>query len=277
MFLLWRESIFHFMRELLMSRVFISVVSHGHIDIIKRINCLKALAKEPNIEVIVKENTERNIKEYCDSIGVHYVSEPQKIGFGENNNKVFEHCVDYLGMKNDDYFIVLNPDVSISSDNVNYLISKMNRMSVNFSCINLFKDENYSDYDLSVRKFPTFTTFFQSLLFNINYTIYNRDEINEPREVHWAAGSFLAFKSSHYKFLGGFDKSYFMYCEDIDICYRSNINGVPLIYYPDVKAIHLAQHRNRKIMSKHFYWHVKNAVKFLIRQRSYERKVRLDN
>ncbi len=43
--------------------------------------------------------------------------------------------------------------------------------------------------------------------------------------MEWVAGSFIAFKSSSYRKVQGFDENYFMYCEDIDICYRAKSQG----------------------------------------------------
>ena len=47
---------------------------------------------------------------------------------------------------------------------------------------------------------------------------------------------------SYYRQLNGFDERYFMYCEDIDICYRScKIHGKRVMYFPNIKAVHLSK------------------------------------
>ncbi|EGR3506856.1 glycosyl transferase family 2, partial [Vibrio parahaemolyticus] len=75
---------------------------------------------------------------------------------------------------------------------------------------------------------------------------------------------FIAIKAIHYKKLNGFDENYFMYCEDIDLCYRSKQEGESVLYLPNISAIHFAAHNNRKLLSKHFYWHLKSVFRFLI-------------
>ena len=61
-----------------------------------------------------------------------------------------------------------------------------------------------------------------------------------------------------------------MYCEDIDICNRADIvYGEKLVYIPSVKAVHLARHKNKKILSKHFFWHLKSIVRYLFVRRKY--------
>lgn len=185
-------------------------------------------------------------------------------GFGRNNNIVFEHCKKKLGMKENDLFIVLNPDVVVDVNTIEDLSQAMVSDNTLFATINLYKDKEYSIYDNSVRKYPTLSDFIKSFLLNKNNTIIDKKTIIKPAAVDWAAGSFLSFKMSHYDYLDGFDESYYMYCEDIDICYRSNKIGIPPILYPQFKAVHLAGHSNRKLLSKHFYWHLRSALKFLI-------------
>ncbi|WP_017026544.1 hypothetical protein, partial [Vibrio rumoiensis] len=135
---------------------------------------------------------------------------------------------------------------------------------VPIAAINLFKDYDKTSYDNSVRSFPSFLQFVSSFLGGKNTSILDKKSILKPTNVDWAAGSFLAFKASYYKKLGGFDENYFMYCEDIDICYRSMKMGSPVMYYPQFEAIHLAKHANRKILSRHFYWHVSSVIRFLM-------------
>ncbi|MFS1953047.1 hypothetical protein [Vibrio breoganii] len=166
-------------------------------------------------------------------------------------------------MKKDDLFIVMNPDVSITIEQFELLIDSMSKDSIEFATINLFKDKALSIYDPSIRNFPKLSTFIRSYLLNENPTIIDRSKIYKQTEVDWAAGSFLCFSAMHYEKLGGFDEKYFMYCEDIDICFRSKKSRVDLVYLPNVKAQHLARHNNRKLISKHFYWHIKSVIRFL--------------
>ncbi|WP_017221051.1 glycosyltransferase family 2 protein [Moritella dasanensis] len=248
-----------------MNKIFISIVSHNHIEIIKKLNCLKQLSNDKSIEIVVKENTRDDNYAYYKSISVNYINNSDLLGkgFGENNNIIFNYCIDKLNMMNDDIFIVLNPDVYITEHSLKSLVDKMIFFNDKFVAINLFKDFEEKTYDNSIRKFPSFYSFFSSLVFSKNNTTYNKLDINNRSDVEWGAGSFLAFRTSHYKLLKGFNEKYFMYCEDIDICYRSYIVGHSLVYYPDVKAIHLAKHENRKLCSKHFFWHIKSAMRFI--------------
>lgn len=244
-------------------KVYISVVSHSHSALISQLNCLEKLSDL--FQVVVKSNTADDEFTLLDKENnFHWLNEEYSKGFGENNNIVYKHCKSKLNMLDEDYFIVLNPDVDIEVDAIFELITCMEKDKEKFSTINLFKDKNKTIYDPSIRKFPTLRQFVFSLIGLGNSSIIDKSTIVNPKYVDWAAGSFLAFKAGHYGFLKGFDERYFMYCEDIDICYRSNCSGTKLTYYPNIKAMHLAKHENRKILSKHFYWHISSAIRFLL-------------
>ncbi|HAS8128728.1 TPA: glycosyltransferase family 2 protein [Vibrio vulnificus] len=246
--------------------VYIAIVSHNHSGLIKDIGCVSQLAKKFN--VIIKSNTQNDdFSSLVKMPNFHWLNDGYNKGFGENNNYIFDYCKKSLKAKKDDIFVVLNPDVIISNDSLYSLVRIMTDEKVEFSAVNLFRDHELTIPDNSIRCFPKLNDFIKSFVFGVNNTIVDKSKITEPTNVDWAAGSFLCFKFEHYDNIDGFDDSYFMYCEDIDICFRSLVFGVPLKYYPTIKAVHLAQHKNRKAFSKHFIWHVKSAIRFLMKKR----------
>ncbi|GHX71533.1 glycosyl transferase family 2 [Vibrio cholerae] len=244
--------------------LYISVVSHRHGNLIKQIDALSDLAK--NFNVVVKNNCEDiALVNYCNQNHIKLIDSDYGLGFGANNNKVFQYCISD-GIKDNDYFLVLNPDVLIKPQALTELMGIVVRNSIKLCTINLYLDENHSEYDNSIREFPSLKNFIASFIGLGNDTIINKSIINEITSVDWAAGSFLMFQVSEYRKLQGFDESYFMYCEDIDICFRARKEGVFLKYIPNVKGVHFARHSNRKLFSKHFLWHLIGAIKFLYRK-----------
>lgn len=243
--------------------IYIAVISHGHSGLINQLSSLALLAQ--TYKVIVKSNKlNDDFYNLMENPNFYWINEQYHCGFGHNNNIVFEYCCSKLGMTNDDYFIVLNPDVVISSNAIEQLIIYMREYKVKLSAINLFKDAENTIYDNSIREFPSLIQFAKSFLGFNNSSILDKSKVTTTSKVDWAAGSFLAFKAGHYAELGGFDENYFMYCEDIDICFRSYLIGERVTYYPEIKALHLAKHANRKFFSIHFYWHVTSVLRFLL-------------
>lgn len=243
-------------------KVFIGIISHGHADLIKELGTAAHLAN--NFKVVLKNNVNENLTLYCGNNNIELIEADKGKGFGENNNLIFDYCLKNLNMDLDkDHFIVLNPDVQISVDSINALIKKCNEDLSHLAAINLIKPNG--EYDYSVRDYPKLTDFINSFLTLSNKTKLDKSLVKTPISADWAAGSFLLFKASLYNKLGGFDSDYFMYCEDIDICWRARkLFSRMLTYYPDINAIHHAQHANRSVLSKHFMWHIKSMVRYLI-------------
>lgn len=245
-------------------RVFISVVSHNHKNILKELGCVKELSK--SFTVIIKNNTSESFEDI--DFKDCYIIEGQKgRGFAENNNIIFKHAVHAFDASGEDFFIIYNPDVIISTKNILNLLNEMTSSGSMFSTINLFTNKDMTIHDNSIRRFPVFFDFVSSFLGMGNRTLINKNEIKGIKSVDWCSGAFMAFKVNHYDKLSGFNQNYFMYCEDIDICLRSSIMGNYVKYHPTIKAIHLAQHRNKVFFSRHFLWHVKSALLFLYYKR----------
>ena len=243
-------------------RVFISIISHGHAELIQSLCSLERLSD--NFNIVLKSNTFEDLSAYCKKNNINYINESYGLGFGANNNFTYRYCREKLGMVGEDFFLILNPDVVASENSIISLVDLMIKCNSQIAGVNLFKDEQYLIPDNSIRKFPSFTQFGKSFLGLGNPAVINKELVSSPQKVDWAAGSFLAFRSSHYARLEGFDEGYFMYCEDIDICYRSKLLGERLVFFPQIKMQHLAEHANRSIFSKHFYWHVKSVLRFLL-------------
>ncbi|CAH7134885.1 Glycosyltransferase family 2 protein [Vibrio chagasii] len=244
-------------------KVYISIISHNHSDLIRNLECVDSLCDKFN--VIIKSNTPHDDFSFLtDKARFYHVDEEYSLGFGRNNNTVFKYCIDELGMKDNDIFIVLNPDVIISSDALANLVELMVAQPLPITAINLYRDCEFKLYDHSVRRFPKLLDFIKSFSGFKNETIINKASISNNTNVDWAAGSFIGFYASHYKALKGFDEGYFMYCEDVDICFRSKLINKPVTYIPSIKAVHLGKHNNRKIMSMHFLWHLKSVFRFLL-------------
>ncbi|MFM4828535.1 glycosyltransferase family protein [Aeromonas rivipollensis] len=243
--------------------IYISIVSHGHADMIQQLDCVSALAQDNRFRVIIKDNKGESILEqYCINNNISYYSEPLGLGFGANNNYIFSTIHSLI--VDDDYFIVLNPDVLVSCSEIISAIDEMKFRHAKIGTINLFRDENYSVYDYSVRRFPSLTDFISSYVGIGNKTIIDKSSIRSNVFVDWAAGSFLIFNAALYKSLNGFNERYFMYCEDIDICWRAQkVAGEKVYFMPGYKAMHLAQLNNRQFFSKHFLWHIISAIRFL--------------
>lgn len=245
--------------------LYISVVNHNHDKIICENPTLQQLARTHR--VILKSNTLASVKlkEYCLKSGIHLIQGKEKKGFGANNNEVYEYCQKQLNILNDDYFLVLNPDIEVKFETIEKLINNVTIDKIDIAAINLFRDREMTIYDNSIRYFPSLLNPIKSLLKIQRTDHYDKGIITTPIRVDWAAGSFLLFSSEIYRKLHGFNEKYFMYYEDADLCRRAKRCGSTIRYYPEISAIHLAQHQNRKVLSKHFYYYCISFLRYFFK------------
>ena len=60
----------------------------------------------------------------------------------------------------------------------------------------------------------------------------------EVHAVDWVYGTFLAIRRAVFDALGGFDGSYFLYGEDLDLCHRARALGWRTLHVPAARATH---------------------------------------
>lgn len=243
--------------------IFFSIINHYHDNIIINNTSLHVLAKKYTI--VIKSNTPatEQLKKFTVEHSIILLDCNYFLGFGENNNFVFDYLIKSELISDDDFFLVINPDVTILPGEMVKLDSELHVHSSDIYTINLFYDKQYLKPELHIRRFPKITGPLKGLL-NKDYRsdAYDKKSIKKPITVEWAAGSFLLFKKTAYEKLGGFDTKYFMYYEDVDICRRAHKKKMLLTYLPHIKAIHTGAFRNRKIFSRHFRWYIKSYLTY---------------
>lgn len=91
--------------------------------------------------------------------------------------------------------------------------------------------------------------------FSRSYKMLDWDHAAE-REVDWVSGSCFLARRRVLAELGGFDTSYFMYLEDVDLCWRLRNKGWGVAYEPSGCVLHVQgvstdQHPYRMIAAHH--------------------------
>lgn len=87
------------------------------------------------------------------------------------------------------------------------------------------------------------------------------------QEVDWVSGGFMLIRHDLLTKLGGFDERFFMYVEDMDLCWRAKKMGYKTYFYPPAKAIHKGQgSSNRAFAIVHIYT---GLLYFFKKHRSY--------
>lgn len=227
--------------------VTLSVVSHGHSDLIRAlIEALTGPSAAWISKVIVTSNSTLLDDfsglfrgEHSFPFEMKRIENAKPLGFGANHNQAFSHC-------DTDYFCVINPDIEILQDPFDALVQTLSQADVGIA------------YPSQVDETHAFLDFERELVGPVSiacrHLLGQRYRQQTGRPVHWVSGAFMVFNSSVFRRLGGFDERYFMYCEDVDICLRTQLAGYKL-----VRAGATVMHHTRRSTLKsreHFQWHV---------------------
>ena len=258
--------------------IHVAIISHGHEALLIDSALGGLVSTGTDLKVWVKDNKPSSkLKAYCAEHGIFYTDAQAGLGFGHNNNFLYDLIHQETGFAAGDTFIAMNPDITIEPTTIYQLVAQMKRDDTAIATINLYRDLKLSTTDANIRRFPDLFSIFKIILLRSISVAYDKNTMSEPCYIDWASGAFLAFDAAHYSMLKGFDLRYFMYFEDVDICYRSTLLGKAVRYYPKLKAIHAAAHNNRNIASKHAFWFFHSFIQFLTRRYWYNEKRRLNN
>jgi N-acetylglucosaminyl-diphospho-decaprenol L-rhamnosyltransferase len=89
---------------------------------------------------------------------------------------------------------------------------------------------------------------------------YQRSDLDQGgltvRDVDWVSGACFAVRRAAFDEVGGFDESYFMYSEDVDLCWRLRRRGWRVAYAPAAEVVHVQglstdRHPYRMIVEHH--------------------------
>lgn len=205
-------------------------------------NCLLSIRKYTegeNYEVIVIDNASTDTS-WGDLIPefptVRFMSSEHNDGFAIANNKAIKTAAG-------EYILLLNPDTELEGfymkDILDFADSKQD-----FGCLGVrMHDAEGRFLPESKRSVPDMFNSFEKLFTNFkrsNSKSYYRSDIDETAiaEVEVVTGAFLLIKKDVYEKTGGLDETYFMYGEDIDLCYTLLINGYKNYYYGKASLLH---------------------------------------
>ena len=201
---------------------------------------------------------------------VTYIANEENLGFGKANNQAIK-------IAEGTYTLIINPDTVVSEDTFTTLIDHMQEHPEcgAAGCKILNPDGSFAPE--SRRSVPTIWSAFsrvlglnslfpKSKLFN-QYNMSWLDE-NEQAEIPVLSGSFMFWRTGVLQQLGGFDERFFMYGEDIDLCYRIQDTGKTIHYVPGTSIIHYKGESTRKGDLKYIWIFNKALLQFFDKHHS---------
>jgi len=82
------------------------------------------------------------------------------------------------------------------------------------------------------------------------------DDQHRAREADWVSGAGFLVRRDAFQAVGGFDEAYFMYVEDVDLCWRLHRAGWAVRYEPAARVAHeqgrsTSRHPYRMLLAHH--------------------------
>jgi len=218
-------------------------------------DCLNSLLqtigsqKEFQFEIIIVDNnspdkklseTEKIFKQ--DNIKFYYLDE--NLGFGKGCNYGYTKATGK-------YLWFLNPDTVIKENIFSPIINSFENDRT-IGIIGPKQQVRKPFFDFSAGFYPN--VFFE--LFNLfgigvffeGFLVYllTRIKKNKVLEVDWILGASIFIKAELFNKIDGFDKDYFMFYEEVDLCRRVSNSGFKIVYYPQYSIHHIGSVSGKK-------------------------------
>jgi N-acetylglucosaminyl-diphospho-decaprenol L-rhamnosyltransferase len=237
--------------------------------------CLQSLAANAVDTVIVVDNGSADGSEQVVRLaGARWLPAGANLGYGRAANRGAATA----DARTAEYLLVCNPDLELCPGAIEPLVSSLAADSaLGVVGPGLWNDDG-SLYP-SARTFPDLVDALgHGLLglvapgnrFTRRYRLLDWDHSRAAR-VDWVSGACILVRRAAWDAVGGFDPSYFMYMEDVDLCWRLNRAGWAVGYEPAARVRHVQgvstnQHPYRMLAAHHcsmwrFAWRTTEGAK----------------
>lgn len=205
------------------------------------VRCIASLRADGIERIVVVDNASAD-----DSVAASRAADPavevvaldENVGFGAGANRG-------VARTTEPYVLVLNPDVEVEPGSTKVLLDALEGdpgLALVGPGIETPEGELYP----SARTFPdmadaaghAFLHFvWPSNPFSRRYRMLDWDHA-DARDVDWVAGTHLLARRTAWDQVGGFDEAFFMYMEDVDLCWRLHRAGWRVGYEPAARVVH---------------------------------------
>jgi N-acetylglucosaminyl-diphospho-decaprenol L-rhamnosyltransferase len=179
------------------------------------------------------------------------------------------------------YVLVTNSDIEIENQVISKLVELLEANDEVGLIAPALKNPDLTVYP-SARRFPSpldaaghaiGSIFMPNNRFSKRYKGFDTEAVIEKKEelyqVDWVSGAFFLVRTSDFIKVGGFDEGFFLYLEDVDLCYRICLAGKKVGYCKKYSVKHVGSasswDNKKKILNHHisaYKFEKKSAKKF---------------
>lgn len=182
-----------------------------------------------NYDIIIVDNASTNgcidkIRNEFKNIGnIFYLINNVNWGYAEGNNIAIRYCME----NGYDYFFILNNDVIFDSESCIYDMWKTMEDDNSIGIVSPLIWNKKRDGSFVKGKVMTDSKLYKFMM-KMNGIKIGEYAVGKYL-VPTVSGSFLAFSRRNIEINHGFEKNFFMYAEEDDLCIRTNMNGLKVV------------------------------------------------
>ena len=179
---------------------------------------------------------------------IHLIESGGNIGFGRANNLA-------IPFADTPFILFLNPDTILKNSTLERMVNFLHDNPTIGAVGCKATDTRGRPQELGIQKFPSPFLEFIKICFQSEQTISLLKYLlpyqppSQSGVVFKLYGVCLMVRNEVLKHSGSFDERFFMYCEDVDLCYRIVKLGWKIYYLSDVEIVHLGGAASQKIDS----------------------------
>jgi N-acetylglucosaminyl-diphospho-decaprenol L-rhamnosyltransferase len=154
-------------------------------------------------------------------------------------------CNRGIGATEEPYIFILNSDVEFPEGGLDTVIEHMDADPL-IGALGPMVLNSDGSAQMSCRRFPSMPS---SVVHGFLGEVWPDNPLtrkyqmkdlprDEPCDVDWVSGAAMLLRREAAEKVGGFDEGYFMYVEDVDICWRLREAGYRVAYDPAMRLVH---------------------------------------
>jgi len=206
------------------------------------LDCVRSLREEGVTDIVVADNASEDGSAEAVSNAdseVTVVPTGGNLGYGGGANRG-------SSVARGDLLLVCNADVRVEPGAVKSLVAALEADAHRAVVGPLIEDLEGSVYP-SPREFPSVADAlghgFIGLVapgnpFTRRYRMLDSERA-QVAEADWVSGACFLVRRSAWEALGGFDERYFMFAEDVDLCWRAWKSGWTVAFEPAARVVHI--------------------------------------
>jgi N-acetylglucosaminyl-diphospho-decaprenol L-rhamnosyltransferase len=231
------------------------------------LNCVQSVKDEGIVDIVVADNGSRDdslekLAAQHPDVKVVHLPNP---GYGGGMNGAAK-------LLHKDYLFILNPDAMLRPGSVSKLAETLLREPHAGIVAPRIVDSEDNLYP-SARRFPSYFDSIGHATVGIvtknnpwsrRYQAYDL-KYDEERKADWVSGAAMLVRRNAYDAVNGFDDSYWMYMEDVDLCFRMHKAGWDVWFQPEATVFHVGGVSTSQVPFKLLAAHHRSLARFATR------------